>query len=71
MKRDTLIEHKEAIVICEESGLVSLSYNALLTTLETNTIAKLVVFVIRTKSTLTYTNCVKTSHTLETYHNRE
>ncbi len=29
MKRDTLIEHKEAVVICEESGPISLSYNAL------------------------------------------
>jgi hypothetical protein len=32
MKRDTLIEHKEAIVVCEESGPISLNYNALLTT---------------------------------------
>jgi hypothetical protein len=27
MKRNTLIKHKEAIVICGESGFVSLSYN--------------------------------------------
>jgi hypothetical protein len=27
MKRDTLIEHKEVVVVCEESGLVTLSYN--------------------------------------------
>jgi hypothetical protein len=40
MKRDTLIEHKEAVVICEESGLVSLIYNALLTTLDANIITK-------------------------------
>jgi hypothetical protein len=32
MKRDTLIEHKEAIVVCEESGPISLSYDVLLTT---------------------------------------
>jgi hypothetical protein len=31
-----LIEHKEVIIVCEESGLINLSYNALLTTLETN-----------------------------------
>jgi hypothetical protein len=31
-KRNTLIEHKETNIICEESGLVSLSYNVLLTT---------------------------------------
>jgi hypothetical protein len=41
MKRDTLIKHKEAIVICEENELNSLSYNALLITLEVNTIVKL------------------------------
>jgi hypothetical protein len=27
MKRNTLIEHKEVVVVCEENGLVSLSYN--------------------------------------------
>jgi hypothetical protein len=32
MKWNTLIEHKEAVVVCEESWPVSLSYNALLTT---------------------------------------
>jgi hypothetical protein len=55
MKRDTLIEHKEAIVVCEESELVSLSYNVLLTTPEVNTIVKPTVFVVIVKSSLTYT----------------
>jgi hypothetical protein len=32
MKRNTLIEHKETTIICEESGHVSLNYNTLLTT---------------------------------------
>jgi hypothetical protein len=27
-----LVEHKEVVVICEESGHVSMNYNALLTT---------------------------------------
>ncbi len=31
-----LIEHKEAIVVCEESGPISLNYNALLTTPHAN-----------------------------------
>jgi hypothetical protein len=51
MKRDTLIEHMEATVLCEESGHVSLSYNALLNTPEANTITKPIVFVVTTKST--------------------
>jgi hypothetical protein len=38
MKQDTLIEHKEATIVCEENGLVNLSYNVLLTTFEANTI---------------------------------
>jgi hypothetical protein len=36
MKRNTLIEHKEVTIVCEESGPISLSYNALLTTPEAN-----------------------------------
>jgi len=50
MKKKTLIEHKEAIVVCEESGHVSLSYNVLLITLKVNTIAKPIVLVVTTKS---------------------
>jgi hypothetical protein len=48
-----------------------LSYNVLLTTLETNAIVKHVVLVVTTKSTLTCTNCGKTGHSMETYHNRK
>ncbi len=40
MKRDTLIEHKESTIVCEESGHASLNYNVLLTGLEANTIVK-------------------------------
>jgi hypothetical protein len=32
MKQNTLIEHKEVIVVCEENGHVTLNYNVLLTT---------------------------------------
>ncbi len=59
MKRDTLIEHKEAIIVCEENKLVSLNYNVLLTTPKTNTIANLAIHVVITKSALTCTNCGK------------
>jgi hypothetical protein len=38
MKRNTLIEHKEAIVICEENGPISLNYNVWLTTLKADII---------------------------------
>jgi hypothetical protein len=31
MVRDTFIKHKEATIICEESGLVITNYNALIT----------------------------------------
>jgi hypothetical protein len=71
MRKNTLIEHKEAIVVCEESGHVSMNYNALLTTLQVNAIVKHVVHVVTTKSTLTCTNCGKIGHSMETYHNRK
>jgi hypothetical protein len=69
MKRDILIGHKEAFVVCQEKGHVSLSYNVLLTTPKANIVVKRVVFVVTTKSLLTYTNCGKIGHTLETCHN--
>jgi hypothetical protein len=52
MKRNILIEHKENVVIREENELVSLNYNVILTTPELNTIVKLVIPTITTKSTL-------------------
>jgi hypothetical protein len=67
MKKNTLIEHKEVVVICEESGLISLSYNVLLTTPKTNTMVKPIVPVVIDKSTLTYTNCGKKKY----YHNKK
>ncbi len=66
-----MIEHKEVVIVCEEGRLVTLSYNVLLTTIETNVVAKLVVHVVKTKFTWTYIKCGKTSHTFETYHNRK
>jgi hypothetical protein len=38
---NTLIEHKEVVIICEESGPINLSYNVILTTQEANTITNL------------------------------
>jgi hypothetical protein len=71
MKRDTLIEHKEAIIVCEESGPISLSCNVLLTTPKANTIAKPIVPIVIAKSTSTYTNYGKINHTFKTYHNKK
>jgi len=71
VKRNSLIEHKEVVVVCEESGPINLSYNVLLTTPEVNTIIKPIILVVTTKSTLTYTNCDKTGHLVETCHNKK
>jgi hypothetical protein len=71
MRRNTLIEHKEVVVVCEESGPISLNYNVLLTTPKTNTIVKHVVHVVTTISTLASTNYGKISHSIETYHNQK
>jgi hypothetical protein len=49
MKQDTLIEHKEATIVCEESGLVSLSYNVLLAIPKANIVVKPIVYVTTTK----------------------
>jgi hypothetical protein len=69
MKQDTLIEHKQVIVVCEENGPINLNYNVILTTPKTNIIVKLVILVIIAKSTSNCINCDKIGHTLETYHN--
>jgi hypothetical protein len=61
LKKNILIKHKE-VVVCEESGPVSLNYNVLLTTPKTNVIVKLIIPTVIVKSTLTYTNCGKIGH---------
>ncbi len=71
MKRDTLIEHKEVVVVCEKNGHISLSSNVLLTTLEANTVVKHVIPIVTTKLALTCTNCRKTGHILKTCNNRK
>jgi hypothetical protein len=39
MSRDTLIKHKEVVIICEESGPVIANYNTLITQPESKPIA--------------------------------
>jgi len=41
IKQNTLIEHKEVVLIYEENGHVDVSYNILLTTLKINIIVNL------------------------------
>ncbi len=62
MKINTLIEHKEAIVVCEESETVNMSYNILLTTSKASDGFKPIILVVIAKLTLIYTNCIKISH---------
>jgi hypothetical protein len=45
MKRDALIKHKEIVIVCKESGLISKNYNGTLTTLKTNTTIKQLLVV--------------------------
>jgi hypothetical protein len=71
MRRNTLIEHKEVAIVCEESGHVSLSYNVLLTTPEPNVIIKPIIPIVIVKSTLTCIDCGKTDHLVETCHNKK
>jgi hypothetical protein len=69
MKRNILIEHKEVVIICEESGPISMNYNVLLTTTKANVRIKPIVLAVTTKSALTCTNCGKIGHLVETCHN--
>jgi hypothetical protein len=59
MNKDTLIEHKEVAIVCEEIGHVGLSYNVILTTLEANLVVKPIVPTIIAKSSLTLPIMVK------------
>jgi len=71
MKWDTLIEHKAVVIVCEENGPISLNYNVLLTMPKANVVPQSIVPIVIAKSTLTYTNCGKTCHILETCHNQK
>jgi len=43
MMRDTLIKHKEVVVICEESGLIIANYNVLITQLKSKLVTQPIV----------------------------
>ncbi len=57
--------------MCEESGLLTMNYNALLTTPKTNVRVKPVIPAMTTKLAITCTNCGKTGHSVETCHNKK
>ncbi len=71
MTRDTFIKHMEAIMICEESGMVITNYNALIIQPESKSVAQPIVHFTMTKQPLTCSNYGKTGHAKETYHNRK
>jgi hypothetical protein len=71
MTRDTLINHKEVVVICEENELVIANYNVLLFQLESKLVAQPIVHCIITKQPLTCSNYGKTSHAKEICHNKK
>jgi hypothetical protein len=43
MIKDTLIKHKEAVVICDENGLIITNYNALITQPKSKLVAQPIV----------------------------
>jgi hypothetical protein len=71
LKRDTLIKHKEVVIVCKESEPISKSYNDTLTTPKNNTTIKIIVSSISTKSSLVYISCGITNHTIETCHKQK
>jgi hypothetical protein len=71
MARDTLIKHKEVVMIYEESGSIIANCNALIIHLESKLVPQLVFTYITIKQWLTYSNCGKTSHAKKTCHNKK
>jgi hypothetical protein len=71
MMKDTLIKHKEAIVIYEESGLVIANYNVLIIQPKSKPVAQFIVTYTIAKQQLTYSNCGKIGHAKETCHNKK
>lgn len=69
MRRDTLIKHKEVVVICEENGSIITNYNALIIQPKSKLVAQPIVHFTMTKQPLTCSNYGKTCRAKETYHN--
>jgi len=57
MTRDTLIKHKEVVMIYEESGLIIANYNALITQPKSKLVAQPIISYTITRQRLTCSNC--------------
>ncbi len=62
MTRDTLIKHKEVVMIFEESGPIIANYNVFIIQLESKPVAHPIVIFTTIRQQLTCSNCGKTSH---------
>jgi uncharacterized Zn finger protein len=71
MASNTLIKHKEVVMICEESGPIITKYNTLVTHLESKLITQPIITSTTSKLMLTCSNCGKFGHVKETYHNKK
>ncbi len=56
MARDTLIKHKEIVVICEKNGPIIANYNILITQLESKLIAQPIITYTTSRQQLTCSN---------------
>jgi hypothetical protein len=57
MTRNTLIKHKEVVMIYEESGLITINYNALITQPKSKLVAQPIISYTITRQRLTCSNC--------------
>jgi hypothetical protein len=71
MTRDTLIKHKEIVIICEKNASIIANFNVLLTQLDSKPIVQPIINYIIVKQPLTCSNCGKTGHAKKTYHNKK
>jgi len=71
VKRDTVIKHKEIIVICEKSEMVIGNKNYLLTQLDSKSTTQSIVSYTITNQPLTCSKCGKIGHAKEICHNKK
>lgn len=69
MTRNTLIKHKELVVICEESRLVITNYDTLIIQPLSKPVTWPIVTYTTSKQQLTRSNYGKTNHAKKTCHN--
>jgi mannitol/fructose-specific phosphotransferase system IIA component (Ntr-type) len=62
LTRNTMIKHKEIIIICEENGPIITNYNALIIRPKSKLVAQPIVTYTTTKQQLTCSSCDKIGH---------